>query len=212
MRRGADGAAFRHAEPSEEGLGVGIGMAARGDGNRRINRRADTDRPAGAGGEILPLRPCPGGAAPQQAEGRGEHHPRHRAVRLDEGEIDGELRAAGEEFLRAVERIDQQEALGQRGGRGGIFLAHHRDPRQGGGKAGQQDALGGKVRLGQRAAVRLGVGEHAGAPDGQDRLPRCPGEIGEQGQERGGGKGHRNLLARLCGRDSLCYEMFANST
>ena len=55
---------------------------------------------------------------------------------VDQRQIDGELVAAGDEFLGAVERVDQEEAflIGQRGSVGALFRQRRyvgRQPGQG---------------------------------------------------------------------------------
>ena len=120
--RRAEFAPYRARPCRNEGFGPGIAM-----------RAADRDRPrlaarrAGAGANRLdqrfalakrqPFRAAADDAAPDQPErGRADDAEQRRSVG-HQRQIDGEFVAAGDEFLGAVERVDQEEAflIGQRG-------------------------------------------------------------------------------------------------
>ena len=99
----------------------------------------------------------PGDAAPEVAAlGRRDHAGDRRAV-ADNGDIDGVLVAPGNEFLGAVERVDQDEAAVERRhlALGDGFLGHHRHARQDLRQPFQDRGLGGLVGGGHRRLVAL---------------------------------------------------------
>ena len=72
---------------------------------RRVRRGARRKRqPLGALAEVT---------APDQAARRRGDHARDRCAVFDQCDVDGELVETGEKFARAVERIDDEEALAQ---------------------------------------------------------------------------------------------------
>ena len=85
-------------------------------------------------------------------------------------EIDGELVAAGDEFLGAVQRIDQEEAAVDNGG----FASGTRSSDSAGtsgtsrARPSRDDPVGGQIRLRHRRSVGLAVDLHGVAVDGQN--------------------------------------------
>ena len=103
-------------------------------------------------------------------------------------QIDGEFVAAGDEFLGAVERVDQEEAvsIGRRGLLGALFRQRRYVRRQSRQTFGD-DAVGGQIRLRYRRSVGLAVDLHGGTVDGEDGGASLDHEVGQRlDQFRGG--------------------------
>ena len=101
----------------DEGFGSGVAMrAADGDdpGLAALREAAGVDRLGRAAAPPSltrqPFGAAADQAAPDQSERRRADDAEQRRAVGDQREIDGELVAAGDEFLGAVERIDQEEA------------------------------------------------------------------------------------------------------
>ena len=86
--------------------GDGPGLAARraGPGADRLDQRR-------AVAKRQPLRAAADDAAPDQSERRRADDAEQRRAVGHQRQIDGEFVAAGDEFLGAVERVDQEEAV-----------------------------------------------------------------------------------------------------
>ena len=124
-------------------------------------------------------------SAPDQAQRRRADHAEQRHAIVEQGDVDGKFVAAVDEFLGAVERVDQEEAaiecwcrhigalFGQSGDAG-------RQPRQPIG----DDAVGRQIGLGDRRAVGLAVHTHPAAVDRQDRRTGLGHQFGQRLQQR----------------------------
>ena len=151
-----------------EGLGRGVGEWERLGECERPNAGAArtvsgaTSRPRAAStpGQRRARRRPREAAEPDFVLRRRVDRAGDRGAVFDQRDIDGEFAVAGEEFARAVERIDQEEpahgAGDQRGAGGGRLLGD--DRRLGGAESGAtaatQDRLGAFVGGGDRTAVR----------------------------------------------------------
>ena len=190
--RRAEFAPYRARPCRNEGFGPGIAM-----------RAADRDRPrlaarrAGTGANRLdqrftlakrqPFRAASDNAAPDQPErGRADDAEQRRPVG-HQRQIDGEFVAAGDEFLGAVQRVDQEEAflVGQRGRLGALFrqrryVWRHLD------KALGDDSVGRQIGLGYRRSVGLAVDLHGGTVDGEDGRTRPDYNLGQRFDQRRG--------------------------
>ena len=102
---------------------------------------------------------CAADDAGEQATQCGrEHDPEHGATVLDECHIDREFAIARDELARAVERIDQPEAIRKRGHPAcahGLF-GDDRHIRREARELGLDQRLGAGVGLGHRRGVMLG--------------------------------------------------------
>ena len=103
-------------------------------------------------------------------------------------QIDGEFVAAGDEFLGAVQRVDQEEAflIGQRGLKGALFRQRRYVGRHLG-KALGDDSVGRQIGLGYRRSVGLAVDLHGGTVDGEDGRTRPNHDVGQRFDQRRGG-------------------------
>ena len=114
--RRAEHGADRARPCGNEGFGPGIAMrAADRDRPGRPGRRAATgvdrfDQRRDAVAHRQPLGAAADDAAPDQPERRRADDAEQRRAVGHQREIDGEFVAAGDEFLGAVERVDQEEA------------------------------------------------------------------------------------------------------
>ena len=127
-----------------------------------------------------PIRAAADQPAPDQSERGGADDAEQRRPFGHQRQIDREFVAAGDEFLGAVERIDQKEAAAI--GRPGLFdalLGQHRylrgQPRQSLGN----DPVGGEIGLGYRRAVQLAFDLHRGPVDGKNGGPGLDHEVGQ---------------------------------
>lgn len=93
-------------------------------------------------------------------------NPKHRATLFDQGDVDREFAVSADEFLRAVERIDQPESaagilstmnLGNTAGRDSL-LRHDRNVRQQRAEQRKDQCLGGVVGRCYRRLVGLDAG------------------------------------------------------
>ena len=107
-------------------------MAAAGDYGKSFTCRRDlADLNRQRLGTFI-RTPCPQACASDinAPIGRHRYHPKHHAALLDQGDVDGELLAARDEFLGPVQRIDQPPALPAGAhalGDVGVFFREHRD-------------------------------------------------------------------------------------
>ncbi|KDX38553.1 hypothetical protein AC96_5203 [Escherichia coli 2-156-04_S4_C2] len=119
LQRRAGAHRGRHPPPRQECVeGGGIAMGTTGDHRQpRFRHRAAVDRPAFAGflDECLATAVRRLAAGVQTPQGGRQHHPQAWAPLLDQGDVDGELAIAADEFLGAVQGIDQPETRGRRG-------------------------------------------------------------------------------------------------
>ena len=76
---------------------------------------------------------------------------------LDQRDVDGEIAVAADELLGAVERIDQEEAIGSGRHPAGrhALLGHHRHLRRKPFESGEQHDLGQSVGFGHRRRIGL---------------------------------------------------------
>ena len=129
-------------------------------------------------------------AAPDQSERRRADDAEQRRSLDHQSEVDGEFVAAGDEFLGAVQGIDQEEGLGQPGPpplrRCALFRQRRNIGRQPG-KALGDDAVGGKVGFRHRRAVGFAVDAHPRAIDFQDRRSGQSDELGQGRHQAGRG-------------------------
>ncbi len=89
------------------------------------------------------------------------------------GDVDGEIAAALDKLLGAVEGVDDQESGGGQRVGGGLFLGDQGHLGEGGAKTGGNDGIGGLVGLGHRRGVPLGADLEVGAVvDLKDALAR----------------------------------------
>ena len=121
-----------HRQAGEESFGRRIGMRTAHRGGEPLGGRhpgADDGRGARAGviAEHEALGSLADDAAPEPALHRGRHHAEDSFAIGDQGEVDGEFVPAGDEFPRAVERVDQREnGCRQAAATPGCFLGYHR--------------------------------------------------------------------------------------
>jgi hypothetical protein len=110
-----------------------------------------------------------------------------RPAPFDERDVDRELAVAGEKLARAVQGIDQKEAVGSLDARkaalGAGLLGHARHAGKNLGQGGQDDRLGRFVRLGDGGAVALQPRRRAGMIVAQDFLARRFGDTREGGKK-----------------------------
>ena len=96
------------------------------------------------------------------------------------GDVDGEVAAALDEFLGAVQRVDDEEGAGGQRVAGRLFLGDQRHLREGGAQTGRDHGIGSKVGLGHRRGVALGADLEVGAvvdlKDARARLQRQAAE------------------------------------
>ena len=127
-----------------------VGSGKDGDALARlVRRRARRQRqPLGTAADL---------PAPDQAAGRRREHAGDRRLVLDQRDVDGELVEAGEEFARAVERIDDEKASAQSFDRpvAGGLLRHHGDAGHEPGESRQNDGLRSVVGGRDRRRIRL---------------------------------------------------------
>ena len=89
--------------------------------------------------------------------GRCIDHPAQRHTVCDQGDINGEIATALDEFLCPVQRIDDDEGVGGLGVAVGLFLGHQHDVGKFRPQPGRDQGIGGLVRLGHRAVIRFGA-------------------------------------------------------
>ena len=157
--------------------------AAGGDAQRRGRRRAHAHRHVALrrrGG----MRRAPRAPMPQRASHRRVHHAEHRHAVLDQGDVDGELAVALDEFAGAVERVDQPVADATAGAFPGHVVARI-PPTAPGCRASARarpstmHAVRGQVGCGQRRVVVLvldgevAVVDAAGSPRRRRAPARC---------------------------------------
>ena len=139
------------------------------------------DRSRAARAVVAP-RAEPERALVEPADRRREHDAEHGAPLLDERDVHRELAVALQEFLRAVERVDEPEArpsTTRRGiGRRGFFRQHGQRSVERSDSL-RDDPVRDLVRLGQRRTVVLELhGEIAGVYL-EDRVSRGAGDRAE---------------------------------
>ena len=139
-------------------------MAAAGHHHDRRVPLPTTDRRALAA--LFLERPQAAAAGVGDRGDRHVHHAQHRHAVFHQGDVDGELAVALDEFLGAVERVHQPETgpvlavfIGDAAG----FLGEHRNLRGQGLQARLDQVVGGAVGLGDRAVVVLVVHVHVAA-------------------------------------------------
>jgi len=129
FQRTADGDMPGRRIARQIGLGVCVAVRLAGDDGQRVGGPAGPDRRAFRHPARMIEQAAPGAA--RQAAGedapvrRTIDKSHHRAAILDPRDIDGIIRAALDEFLGAVQRVDQPEGIRRRLGqpaRGGLFL------------------------------------------------------------------------------------------
>ena len=101
------------------------------------------------------------------AGGRNTHHAEDHATLLDQRDVDGELLAAGDKFLSAIQRIDQPPAAPLRtGAQGNIgrFFGEHRNISRQGQQAVIQNMVRGHVGSRDRRRIGFFIHRHIGAP------------------------------------------------
>jgi hypothetical protein len=116
---------------------------------------------------IFHIRAAADDTGKEAPERRGQHGAEHRPAIFDERDVDGELAVAADEFLGAVERIDEPEAapdLGHVAG-GDRFLGHHGDVGRQRLQGRDDDGLGALVGLGHRRGVLLAAHGEVGRID-----------------------------------------------
>ena len=135
-----------------------------------------------------PFRAAADNAAPDQPErGRADDAEQRRSVG-HQRHVDGEFVAASDEFLGAVERIDQKKAfLAGQHGLTGLFLRQRRDLGRHPGKALGDDSVGSQIGLRYRRSVGLAVDLHGRTFDGEDSRARPDHDVGQRFDQRGGG-------------------------
>src|SRR5690606_6605186 len=130
-------------------------------------------------------RPVEGG---HQVSGGGlQNQPQHGNTVADQGDIDGELRAAGNEFPGAIQGIQQPAVTPLAPLIPGLsrgFLGNHGHPRQQLVQTGQDKLLGQVVGGGYRRVVALAGGDDPPAADSHDGRPGAAGQ-GTQGILKG---------------------------
>ena len=139
-------------------------MGAAGDNGGAIGWKLPDAKADPTRGNVVrdgPLRGAGPALTPEEAlQGRCIDDTGDRHTVLDQRDVDREFAILRNEFLGAVERIDEKEPVrhfGDRASGGGFF----RDHRNGGiefGKARQDDALGRLVGVGDRRQVTLCLG------------------------------------------------------
>ena len=93
----------------------------------------------------------------QLAPRRREHHAQHRLAVFDQRDVDREFVALAHELARAIERIDEEETLGDRRhlARGHGFFGDDRHAGRDGREIREDDFLRGFVGRGDRRASAL---------------------------------------------------------
>ena len=154
----------RDGQPREEGLGRRIAVRAARQGDQRFGRGPRAQSPPRGGVRQIGAERRGTGesgfAAEPQAIERGRiDRAGDRHAAFDERDVDGELAVAGDEFAGPVERIDQDEALGDldRLARRRRLLGDDRDRRRQPSQTLADDRLGPLVGGGHRTAVPLGA-------------------------------------------------------
>src|SRR6185436_20987960 len=157
-----------------KGLGPGITMQAADRRGPRLPKRgagpgANRLDPRLAFAKRQPLGAAADDAAPDQPERRRTDDAKQRYPVGYQRQVDGEFVAAGDEFLGAVERVDQKEAvsIGQRGLLGALFRQRRYVRNQSRETCGD-DAVGRQIRLRYRRSVGLAIDLHGGTVDGKD--------------------------------------------
>jgi hypothetical protein len=148
------------ADTLQKDLGLGARVRAARDHNRPAALVATHADGLGLAFGLLLEGTEPDAARINHAQHRHVHHAQHRAVAINERDIDGEFAVAVDEFLGAVERIDQPET---RPGRARTviqlrgFLGQYRNVGRELVQARDDHIVRGAVGLGQgRAVVLLG--------------------------------------------------------
>jgi hypothetical protein len=118
------------------------------------------------------------GTHEELVEHRREHQPENGPAFLNQRHVHGEVAVAGDELLRAIQRIDQPESAVRLAVdlRSLVLLADHGHAGQHPLQTGDQTAVRGKIRLRQRRAVGLGVHARRSGTviDGHHRPTRLP--------------------------------------
>ncbi len=132
-------------------------------------------------------RTQPGATEVATATGRHRHHTEHHTALLDQRNVDGELFAAGDKLLGAIQRVHQPPAL-PAGTHAlvdiSIFFGQHRDARIECGKARQDQMVSGQVCRRHRRIIRLGGDRHIGAPERQNHFTRLASQLNHRGNIR----------------------------
>ena len=105
-------------------------------------QRARLDRDAA--GQILEERPVADDAGPELVDGRLVDHAEARLPAGNQADVDGVVVAATNEFLGAVERVDQEISVAMRRDPAGrdLFLGNHGHARRSGFERAEDDLFG----------------------------------------------------------------------
>ena len=138
-------------------------------------------RQPGADGGVLPRRACGGSggqtqplgalafdAAPNNSLRRSGDDTESRLAPAHDRNVDGEFITPGDQFTGPVEGVDQDEAVGDAGGKRAVgrrcFFRHHADARKQPREPREDNGLGRMIGRSDRGQVRLGPRvERAGA-------------------------------------------------
>ncbi len=120
-------------------------------------------------------------------------HAEHRLAALDQRDIDGELAVAADEFLGAVERVDEPEEIRRRTGQAvglALLLGDDRDAGRGGGERGEDDRLGALIGKRHRRGIRLAADREIAGIDLHDRIAGAPRRVEADREEAFKIEGH----------------------
>ncbi|MNQ76989.1 hypothetical protein D3C85_918420 [compost metagenome] len=176
LQRAADAGQLQVAEALAQAfqqtlLGRAAVAPAGDHGEGFVRSQAHADRPLRAIG-LGPPGAQAGAAVVAAAIGRNPDHAEHHPTLLDQGDVYGELFAASDKFLGAVERVDQPPAAPLRAlaeGDIGVLLGQHRNARIERDQTIIEDVMSGHVGGGHRRGVGLLGDPHTGAPMRQNR-------------------------------------------
>ena len=145
-------------------------------GEGLLGLQAHTDRLRAAIGLLAPGTETGATVVAAAAHRHADQTEQHPAI-LDQGHVDGELLATGDELLGAVQRVHQPPAppvaaLAQR--YLAILFGKHRNVRRQRPQPRLQYMVRGQVGGGNRRFVGLRAHRHVGAPVRQDRLAGAP--------------------------------------
>lgn len=111
-------------------------------------------------------------------------NPCHGNAAPDESDADAEIRRAGNESPRPVERVDEQELIAALNAMApGVLLRDHRQRREGPRHFLEDQRLRGPIRFRDRRLIPL---QHRPGPQGMktgEDTPRLAGNLGKRGRE-----------------------------